>query len=498
MIAETENDQEYSDNRELASLSLEVANKTPAMLAYWDKNQICKFANEAYYYWFGKSGQDMIGISMKELLGPIYPLNLPYIEGVLAGERQVFEREIPLPSGEIVHTLVTYIPDFVQGEVNGFFVHSADVSPVKKLELDLKRSESKFKSLLEGTPHAVLVANWLGEILLVNNETARQFHYTKEELIGMKLSSLIPEFHKLVFFQQRNCNLSPEQKANLIENVVKPVGIRSDGSKFPIEATLSDVSEFEEGAVYLLVKDITWKKEKDEELRRSLDVISEQNDRLSNFTHIVSHNLRTHSGNIESVLGFLEEAESQEEKEELIQYLKKSSQGLSETIDHLNTVVSIRTNPNIQKVRIDLNSAVAKTIQILRREIESSEAEISVSIPQGLEISHVPAYMDSILLNLISNAIKYRDDIRKPNIKIRAYEVGSEIILRVKDNGKGIDLKKHGSKLFGMYKTFHGNKDAHGVGLFITRNQIESLGGKIEVESKEGVGTRFTVRFLAD
>ncbi|TGL58406.1 PAS domain S-box protein [Leptospira sarikeiensis] len=480
----------------ILKLGTEVAKQAPAMLAYWDKDQVCKFANEVYQVWFGKSQKEMIGIHMRELLGPIYEMNLPYILGVLSGEKQVFEREIPLNSGEIIHTLVTYTPDISsKGEVQGFYVHSADVSSIKKLESDLKRSESKFKSLLECTPHAILVVNFLGEIILVNQASAKLFEYKKESLVGMKLSSLIPEYHKLLFLEQKNCSLSAEQKANLIENVIKPTGIRSDGSKFPIETSLTEVPDFEEGAVYFLVKDITWKKEKDEEIRRSLDIISEQNDRLSNFTHIVSHNLRTHSGNIGSILDFLNEAETETEKDELISYLKKSSQGLTETIEHLNFVVSIRTNPNIPQENIDLSSAVRKTLQILEREVISTKAEIRLDIQNGLEVQHVPAYLDSILLNLISNAIKYREEERTPIIKIKAFKSGQEIIFRVEDNGKGIDLEKHGSKLFGMYKTFHGNKDAHGVGLFITRNQIESLGGKIDVESKVGVGTRFTVHF---
>ncbi len=479
-------------------IGLQVADQSTAMLAYWDKNQICRYANDAYNLWFGRSGEEMLGLTLSELLGPIYELNLPYIQEVLSGKKQVFERDIELPSGEIRQTLVTYSPDFFGEDVVGFFVHSADVSSIKELESELKRSESKFRGLLECTPHAIIVADSDGKILLVNNETAKQFGYKKENLIGIKLSSLIPEYYKLIFLQQKNCTLNSVQKANLLENVVKPTGIRENGSKFPIEATLSDVSEFEEGAMYFLIKDITWKKENEAELRRSLDIISEQNDRLSNFTHIVSHNLRTHSGNIESILSFMEEAKTDSEKEELISFLKKSSAGLMETIHHLNDVVSIRTNPNIEKENIDLNSVVEKTIQILERDIISSDAKVFVNIPNGLKVLHVPAYLDSILLNLLSNAIKYRDQSRVLEIRIQADSTISEVVFKIEDNGKGIDLKKHGSKIFGMYKTFHGNKDAHGIGLFITRNQIETLGGRIEVDSKEGIGTRFTVRFKID
>jgi hypothetical protein len=69
------------------------------------------------------------------------------------------------------------------------------------------------------------------------------------------------------------------------------------------------------------------------------------------------------------------------------------------------------------------------------------------------------------------------------------------MILNVSDNGIGIDMKKNGDKLFGMYKTFNNNPDARGIGLFITKNQIDAMGGKVEVESELGKGTSFKIYF---
>jgi signal transduction histidine kinase len=108
----------------------------------------------------------------------------------------------------------------------------------------------------------------------------------------------------------------------------------------------------------------------------------------------------------------------------------------------------------------------------------------------------VPAYIESIFLNLTTNAIKYRDPEKEPTLTIQSYIEDQFIVLSVEDNGKGIDLERYGNKIFGMYKTFHGNKDARGIGLFITKNQIESMGGTIEVESEVGVGTKFRVKLL--
>jgi signal transduction histidine kinase len=107
----------------------------------------------------------------------------------------------------------------------------------------------------------------------------------------------------------------------------------------------------------------------------------------------------------------------------------------------------------------------------------------------------VPAYLQSIALNFITNAIKYRHPDRPAIVSIDAKKMDKWIILSVADNGIGIDLEQHGHKLFGMYKTFHGNSDARGIGLFITKNQIEAMGGKVEVESTAGFGTKFNIYF---
>lgn len=122
-------------------MGLLVSDQVNAMLAYWDKNQVCRFANNAYMEWFGKSKEEMIDkITMKELLGPLYKKNLPHIQKALKGEKQVFEREIRLQNGSIRQTLATYIPDIVDNEVRGFFVHVADVSYIKELEALVHKS----------------------------------------------------------------------------------------------------------------------------------------------------------------------------------------------------------------------------------------------------------------------------------------------------------------------------------------------------------------------
>ncbi len=143
--------------------SEKVADTITAMLAYWDKDQICRFANNAYLEWFGKRSEDMIDkMTLKELLGPLYQKNLIYIEEAYKGNVQVFEREIPTPDGSVRQSMATYTPDIVNGEVQGIIVHVADVSYLKNIELQLKFAKEKAEELathdfLTGLPNRVLL-----------------------------------------------------------------------------------------------------------------------------------------------------------------------------------------------------------------------------------------------------------------------------------------------------------------------------------------------------
>lgn len=124
---------------ELPQIALRTVNHIPAMVAYWDKNQRCLFSNDAYREWFGKSPEQMLGMSLKDLLGPLYEKNLPYILEALRGEKQIFERRIPLPDGGFRDSIATYTPDIIGGEVQGFSAHVADVTILREREIELQR-----------------------------------------------------------------------------------------------------------------------------------------------------------------------------------------------------------------------------------------------------------------------------------------------------------------------------------------------------------------------
>lgn len=239
--------------------------------------------------------------------------------------------------------------------------------------------------------------------------------------------------------------------------------------------------------------DITKTKEAEKELKDSFTLVSEQNKRLLNFSYIVSHNLRSHTSNISSIMDLIEISESEEERNEMIQLLKSISNSLNETMLHLNEVINIRTNIGLVSESLNLNQYIDTAQNVLTEQITLNDVSITIDIPKTVMINYNPAYLESILYNIISNSIRYRHPERKPAISIKWFTENEINVLQISDNGVGIDLVKNADKIFGMYKTFSNNSDAKGIGLFITKNQIDAMGGNITVESEPNIGTTFKI-----
>jgi len=242
-------------------------------------------------------------------------------------------------------------------------------------------------------------------------------------------------------------------------------------------------------------QDIHAEKQKEIGLEKSVKIIESQNSRLYNFAHIVSHNLRSHASNLFLTLELLNSINSPDEEKELKTSLFDISKSLNDTIDHLNEIVTAQSKSLDEQREITFEDTLNTVLHSINRLVDSSGAEIYSDFSEVPSITYIASYLESIMLNLITNAIKYGHKDRTPVIDICTFTEDGQNYLLIKDNGRGIDLEKYGNKVFNMYQTFHEDSEAVGIGLFITKNQIETLQGTIEIESEVNVGTSFKIRF---
>ena len=242
-------------------------------------------------------------------------------------------------------------------------------------------------------------------------------------------------------------------------------------------------------------QDITDDKQKELELLKSLKLIESQNAKLNNFANVITHSLRSHASNLKMTLALLDDTTDEIDKEELSQGLHAISESITTTVGHLSELGSIQSKAQEPKEKVSFKKILENVKNNLRRTLTDSRSEIFTDFSEVPSILYIPSYLESILVNLITNAVKYRHPERSPVIEIYSYIENDSTFLMVKDNGIGIDLEKYGNRIFNIYQTFHNHKDAEGVGLFLVRNKIESLQGTISVQSEVGKGSTFTIRF---
>ncbi|MCL6274198.1 PAS domain-containing protein [Muricauda sp. 2012CJ35-5] len=241
--------------------------------------------------------------------------------------------------------------------------------------------------------------------------------------------------------------------------------------------------------------DVTRIKRADNRLRQLLNTTEKQNKSLLNFAHIVSHNLRSHSSNLSMLTGMLLDKTDPAKQERFIEMIRTSSERLDETVVQLNEVIKIQTNQDQKMNWVSIEETLESVFESINALIGEIVPKIELKIPKGLKVFAIQPYLTSIFLNLLTNSLKYRSPNKKLKLVIKAEKHQNTIKISFQDNGRGINLERHGHTLFGMYKTFHGNPDAKGVGLFITKNQMDAMNAEISVESEEGKGAKFTLTF---
>ena len=377
----------------------------------------------------------------------------------------------------------------IQGLFQDIDRKTKDAIALSQKETQLRKS---FKYALVGMGLVSLEGNWIN----VNDSLCKTLGYTKTELKELNFLDITYHEDKNVGSQSIKAMINGDIDSFELEKRY----LRKDGTIIWAKLSASVIRDDFGKALHFIVQinDLSEVKKSNKKVIQLLETTENQNERLLNFAHIVSHNLRSHYSNLGMLLDFFKLDIPEATNNELFPLIEDAVKHLGETVVNLNEVAAINTTKKIATEPINLLETFKKVSNSISALIIDSNTVICVDIDKDIHVNGIPAYLDSILLNFLTNAIKYKRDDKPAKIELKTKIEGEFIILAIKDNGKGIDLNMHGKKLFGMYKTFHDHEDSRGLGLFITKNQVEALGGKIEVESKVNEGTIFYVYLLND
>ena len=370
----------------------------------------------------------------------------------------------------------------------------------KAILLDrLQISESKFFKAFNNSGAGMALVSAKGEWIEVNPFLLSLFQYEKHELNNLTFEELT---HPEDLHKDRGL-LRQLMKGELESYRVEKRYFRKDGGTIwgMLSVSLIQKENQTPRLFVLQIEDITAIKllvdeleDRNNALLTTSDELKSKVSQLEEFNRIVAHNLRGPAGSIKMMLEMLDDENSEAEKEELLSLIQISSNSLNTTLADLMEVLEIRLRSSIKFDSCDLNEMLFKAKQMLQGEILLSK----VLIKSNLEIDRISfpsMYMESLFYNMLSNSLKYRQSDIPLQIEISSKLENGRIQLIFADNGLGIDLKLNGNNMFKLNKVFHKGYNSRGVGLFITKNQLETHGASIEVESEPMVGTRFIITF---
>ncbi|PWA10854.1 PAS domain-containing sensor histidine kinase [Flavobacterium laiguense] len=372
-----------------------------------------------------------------------------------------------------------------------------DITKQKEEENRLKLLETVFTQAKDSIIITEAESNdgQIPKIVFANPAYINMSGYKTNEIIGKSPN----------LFMGKNSDIQQIEKlTNAITNkeecLLEIICYKKDQSEYRVQLSFIPVYNLEHELSHWISiqRDVTEEKELEKEKEQLIQELTKNNKDLKQFSYITSHNLRAPLSNLTGLLNLIKDISIEDEElKEIITGFNKSTHLLNETINDLAKVITIRDNSAIQNEEALIKNVFQNIFNQLRFQIESHKPELNINFGDITTIYTHKAYFESIILNLLTNAIKYRSEDRKLIIEITGAKINNTIVITVKDNGIGINLERHKDKIFGLYQRFHNHPDSKGLGLYLVKSQIESMGGTISIESEVNKGTTFTLTFKA-
>ncbi len=462
------------------------------------------FVNERFCQFFGMAEDDIDKLELEDYIAPEYRVMLRDRHNRrIAGEDvpDTFECEGLRKDGKRIWLEVKVIPIQENGLIVGTQSVIRDITEKKIRETEFEKLADLNSKIIDSSDELFYVIEIRDQtsnsnpLVYVSNKTREFYGIEPEELMengDIWLKSMHPDDVGLVVEHTKSLMSSKLPSARVYRSRNALTGEYNWFYDF-VKPVLNEDGSIKE--IFGSIKNITESKNKEQELKKTVAELNDKFNELMQFNYIVSHNLR---GPIADILGLANVLNlpniKDEDRQVIIHNIEASTIKMDVLIRDLNDILSNRSAINTHKTVVSIPQVIYGILDTLERQIQEAQATINTDIPVGMkEIFAIKSYLESIFYNLISNALKYKEPTRLPQIFISVRREGSSMVIKVSDNGLGIDLNKHGKYVFGLYKRFHLQLEGKGLGLHMTKTQIESMGGKIEIESAPGVGTTFIV-----
>ncbi len=483
-----------------------ILNNMPADIAVHDSEHRFLFINpnavkdDVFRKWLiGKRHADYV--AYRNLPVSIAEEREQRFEALLAKKGLVeFTERLVGRDGQVSYHLRRLSPVFNEaGSLDLVIVYGANITELVLAQQELKKSRDTFANAFNysGTGMALLSPD--GKWIEVNNALCEITGYTREELLNVTyreitfpgdlpgddiaINKLLNKREQYVILEKRYVS-----KNNRIIWVLLNVSLvwNEDGTPGFFIAQISDITQRKELESEL--------KRKNTELEAARLSLVNKIGQMNELNHMIAHNLRGPVGNIKMLSDPDEHSFDALEKDEVMNLIHQSSVALIDSLNTLMETAEIKLNKDITYDDCDFNEVIHNIINQLHATIYEKHAQIEVRLEEA-SMKYPKAYLESILYNLLSNALKYTLPNRPTEIIVSTKKEDGHTVLRVKDNGIGIDLKRFEHKLFHLNQIFHSGYDSKGIGLFITKTQVESLGGTISVKSEPDKGAEFIVVF---
>jgi PAS domain S-box-containing protein len=330
-------------------------------------------------------------------------------------------------------------------------------------------------------------------IVYVNPAFTVMSGYDSEEIIGKSPSIFIGPNSDMQEFEKLSTSIKNKKECQ-----IETISYKKNSEEYWVGFSMLPVynSDGELSHWVSIQRDISELKKQEVEKEQLIRELTQNNKDLQQFSYITSHNLRAPLSNLTGLLNLIKDIPIQDpELKEILDGFNKSTHLLNETIEDLVKVIVIKDNPSIQKDDLSLKDVFENVFSQLDFLIGFHKPIIIIDFDKVPLIKTNKAYLESILLNLLTNAIKYKSENKRSKICISANQINDTVYLIFKDNGIGIDLVRNKDKVFGLYQRFHDFPDSKGLGLYLVKSQVEAMGGSISIESEVNKGTTFTLTF---